>query len=75
MIPGVGSNGPTPDFCSGGCTNGDEIDSTLSMSRTARNFFIVAARPVDDKIKIEDLIAKHIEAIGAAEVRRDRAPS
>jgi hypothetical protein len=34
------------------------------------NFFIVAARPVDDKINIDDLIAKHIEAIGAAEARR-----
>jgi hypothetical protein len=28
------------------------------------------ARPVDDKIKVEDLIARHVEAIGTAEARR-----
>ena len=28
------------------------------------------ARPVDEKIKIEDLIAKHLEAIGVADVRK-----
>lgn len=28
------------------------------------------ARPVDDKIKVEDLIAKHLEAIGTADARR-----
>jgi hypothetical protein len=33
-------------------------------------FFVVAARPVDDKVNLEELIAKHVEAIGAAEARR-----
>lgn len=28
------------------------------------------ARPVDDKIQVEDLIARHVEAIGTAEARR-----
>jgi hypothetical protein len=30
----------------------------------------VAARPVDDKVQVEDLIARHLEAIGTAEARR-----
>ena len=32
--------------------------------------FVGHARPVDDKIKVEDLIAKHLESIGTAEARR-----
>ena len=32
--------------------------------------FMGHARPVDDKIKLEDLIAKHLESIGTAEARR-----
>ena len=32
--------------------------------------FVGHARPVDEKIKLEDLIAKHLEAIGSAEARR-----
>ena len=31
---------------------------------------LVNARPVDEKIKIEDLIAKHLEAIGTADARK-----
>jgi hypothetical protein len=34
------------------------------------NFCVAEARPVDDKIKLEDLITKHVEAIGTAEARR-----
>ena len=34
------------------------------------NLVFVNARPVDDKIKLEELIAKHLEAIGTAEARR-----
>lgn len=33
-------------------------------------FCVVDARPVDDKINVEELIAKHVEAIGTAEARR-----
>jgi hypothetical protein len=33
-------------------------------------FCLVDARPVADKIALEDLIAKHVEAIGEAEARR-----
>jgi hypothetical protein len=33
-------------------------------------FCLVDARPVADKIALEDLIAKHVEAIGKAEARR-----
>jgi hypothetical protein len=32
--------------------------------------FFSHARPVDEKIKLEDLIAKHLESIGTAEARR-----
>ena len=33
-------------------------------------FCLVDARPKDDRIKVEDLIAKHVEAIGSAGTRR-----
>jgi hypothetical protein len=32
--------------------------------------FVGHARPVDDKIKLEELIAKHLESIGTADARR-----
>src|SRR5688572_19414064 len=34
------------------------------------NLFFVDARLVDEKIKLEDLIAKHLEAIGVADARK-----
>lgn len=36
------------------------------------NLFGAAARPVDDKIQVEDLIARHLEAIGAVEARQSK---
>jgi hypothetical protein len=34
------------------------------------NLFFVDARPVDEKIKLEELIAKHLESIGTADARK-----
>ena len=51
------------------------FDWGLSMMMRLIAFILLSvvlgyARPVDEKIKVEDLIAKHLESIGTAEARR-----
>ena len=50
--------------------NRTRVRSTAFILCLALLANFVAARPVDDKISLDDLIAKHVESIGTAEARR-----